>query len=130
MFENIESKNAIEARVVKGEVMGVPHRISMFENFVFKLDAIWVFLRRCAGPEVQDKFVPLPENRFEVGADWVGDVIGSDRTYLFLDKDRHVILDSVGAAAPLALPLAPTGTQCAVTGRAANNIGNAFIHSS
>jgi hypothetical protein len=56
-------------------------------------------------------------------------MIGSDGNYVFMDKDRYLILDSVGDAASFALQLAPPGAECAVTGRTANNVGNVFIHS-
>jgi hypothetical protein len=110
-------------------MMGVAHHVSVFENLVLKFDAIGIFLRGRACTDMQDKFIALPENCFELTADGVGKMIGSDGNYIFLDKDRHLILDSVGDAASFALQLAPSETECAVTGRTANKAGNVFIHS-
>jgi hypothetical protein len=129
MFENIEGKNAIKTRIAKGEMMGVAHHISVFENLVLKFDTIRIFLRGCARTDVEDKFIALPEDCFEISADWIRDMIGSDCKCIFLDKDRHLILQSVGNTAAFALELAPPRTQCRVTGRTANNVGNVFIHS-
>src|SRR6267378_10591 len=128
MFENIEGKNTIENRVAKREMMGVAHHISVFKNLVLKFDAIRIFLRGRARTDMQDTFVPFPQDRLELAADGVGEMIGSDGNYIFPDKDRYLILDSVGDATSFALQLAPPGTECAVTGRTANNVGNVFIH--
>jgi hypothetical protein len=129
MFENVEGKNTIKNRVAKRKMMGVAHHISVFKNLVLKFDAIRVFLRGRARTDMQDKFIALPKDCFELSADWVGEMIGSDGDYIFRDKDRDLILDSVGDAASFALELAPPGTECAVTGRTANNVGHVFIHS-
>ena len=129
MFENIEGKNAIKTRIAKREMMGVAHHISVFENLVLKFDAIRIFLRGRARTDMQDEFITLPEDCFELSADWIGEMVGRDCDYIFLDKDRHFILQSVGDAASFALQLAPPGAECAVTGRTANNVGNVFIHS-
>src|SRR6266516_6266332 len=116
MFENIEGKNAIKTRISKGEMMGVSHHISVFENLVLKFETIRIFLRGRACTDVQDKFIALPQDCFVISADWIRDMIGSDRNHVLLDKDRHVILQSVGDTAALALQLAPPGTQCNMTG--------------
>src|SRR4029077_15639947 len=129
MFENIEGKNPIKTRVAKGKMMGVAHHVSVFENLVLKFDAIGIFLRGRACTDMQDKFIALPEDCVEIGADWVREMIGSDGNYVFMDKDRYLILDSVGDAASFALQLAPPGTEFAVTGRTTNDVGNVFIHS-
>ena len=71
MFENIEGKNPIKTRVAKGKMMGVAHQVSVFENLVLKFDAIGIFLRGRACTDMQDKFIALPEDCFEISADWV-----------------------------------------------------------
>ena len=109
--------------------MGIAHHISVFKNLVLKFDAIRIFLRGRARTDMQDEFIALPEDWFELSADWVGEMVGSDGDYVFADKDRYLILDSVGDAASFALQLAPPGTECAVTGRTTNDVGNVFIHS-
>jgi hypothetical protein len=129
MFENIEGKNAIKTRVAKGKMMGVAHHISVFENLVLKFDAIGIFLRGRARTDVQDKLVAFPQDCFELRADRIGKMIGSDGNYIFPDKDGYVILDAVGNAASFALQLTPPGAERSVTGRTANNVGNVFIHS-
>jgi hypothetical protein len=56
-------------------------------------------------------------------------MIRGNRNYVFLDEKRHSILDSVNDATSIALKLASPVAQPAVTCRAANNVGDGFIHS-
>jgi hypothetical protein len=129
VFENVEGKNTIKNGVAKRKMMGVAYYISVFKNLVLKFDAIRIFLRGRARTDMQDKFIAFPEDCFELSADWIGDMIGRDGNYVSLDKDWHLILDSIGDATSFALQLTPREAECAVTGRTANKVGSAFIHS-
>jgi hypothetical protein len=110
-------------------MMGVSHHISVFKNLVLKFDAIRIFLRGRACTDMQDEFIALPEDCFEFSADWVGKMVRSGGDYIFADKKRYLILDSVGDPASFALQLAPAGPECGVTGRTSNSVGDVFIHS-
>jgi hypothetical protein len=129
MFENIEGKNAIKTRVAKGKMVSVAHYISVFENLVLKFDAIRIFLRGRTGTDMQDKFIALPEDCFEISADWVGYVVGRNDGYVFLHEKGHFILNSIGDVARFALQPGSSETQSAAAGGTTDNTGNALIHS-
>ena len=129
MLKDVESEDAVKTPIPKRQLMRVADDIGMLENFVLEFGASRIFLRGRARTDMKDKPFAFAQDCFELCADRIGKMIGSDGDYIFPDKDRYLILDSVGDAASFALQLTPPGTECAVTGRTANNVGNVFIHS-
>ena len=109
--------------------MRVADDIGVYENLVLEFDASWVFLRGRARADVKDNPIALAQDLLEISTDWVGYVVGRNGGCIFLDEKRHLILDSVGDAASIALQPASTGTQSAMTGGTTDNTGNALIHS-
>ena len=128
MLKDIESEDAVKTPIPKRQLMRVADDIGVLENLMLEFDASWIFLRGCTGTDVKDNPVAFAQDLLEISTDWVGYVVGRNGDYVFLDEKRHFILDSVGDAASFALQPASSGTQSAVAGRAANNVGDGFIH--
>ena len=129
MLKDVESEDAIKTPISKRELMRVADDIGVLENLVLEFDAGWVFLRGRTRADMENKAVAFAKGLLEIGADWVGYVVGRNRNYIILDEKRHFILDSVTDAAGFALQPASRGTQFAVAGRATDKTGNALIHS-
>jgi hypothetical protein len=109
--------------------MRVADDIGVFENLMLEFDASWIFLRGGAGTDVKDNTIAFAQDLLEISTDWVGHVVGRNGDHVFLDEKGHVILDSIGDAARLALQLASPGTQSAVAGGTTDKTDNALIHS-
>src|SRR6476646_3193242 len=129
MLKDVESKDAVKTPIPKRQLMRVADDIGVFENLVLEFDAGWVFLRGRTRANVKNNTIAFAQDLLEISADGVGYVVGGNGDYVFLDEKRHVILDSIGDAASIALQPASAGTQSAVASGTTDNIGNALIHS-
>lgn len=129
MLKDIESEDAVKTPIPKRQLMRVADNIGVFENLMLEFDASWVFLRGRTRSDVKDNTIAFAQELLEISTDLVGYVIGRNGDYVFLDEKRHVILDSIGDAASIALQPASAGTQSTMAGGTTDKTGNALIHS-
>ena len=129
MLKDVESEDAVKTPIPKRQLMRVADDISVFEDLVLELDASRVSLRSGTCADMKDKPVAFAQEFLEISTDGIGYMVGRKGDHVFLDEKRHIILDSVGDAASLALQPLSSGTQSAVAGGTTDKTGNVLIHS-